>query len=251
MAINLYTVKDALEEQGWQLVSTEYKNLKTPLKMICPKGHEQEQTFEKWRKYKRCEECLAGDPYKLNDGVVPPKSIETYRVLGLDAATGTTGYALYDGTQLIKYGTFTTKGHDYIENINQVKHWLLSVMDAWELDFLGAECIQLQGGGIGRDGAPQVELYRKLACLEGVILDTCFEEKQNCGLVYPSEWRKYCGVGGRNRAEMKHNAQLKVKTWYGLDCTEDEADAICIGKYFATNVRRNEKRNNYWGEDLW
>ncbi len=247
MAINIYSVRDLLEEQKWQLVSTEYKNLKTPLKMICPKGHEQEQTFEKWRKYKRCEECLAGDPYKIND-TVPPKGIDTYRVLALDGATGTTGYALYDNTRLIKYGTFTTKGENYIENINQVKHWVQAVMDEWEPSFIGCEHIQLQAG---RSDTPQVEVYRKLACLQGVLLDKMFEEKKDNGLVYPSEWRKYCGVGGRNRAEQKRNAQLKVKTWYNIDCSEDEADAICIGKYFATNVRRNNKRNNYWGEELY
>lgn len=153
MAINIYSVRDLLEEQKWQLVSTEYKNLKTPLKMICPKGHEQEQTFEKWRKYKRCEECLAGDPYKLDDGIVPHKSIESYRILGLDGATGTSGYALYDNTRLIKYGTFTTKGHDYIENINQVKHWLLSIIDKYEVDFIGVDILPFNYFSVSSTGS--------------------------------------------------------------------------------------------------
>jgi len=37
--INIYVVKNALEAENWQLVSEIYKNLKTPLEMICPHGH--------------------------------------------------------------------------------------------------------------------------------------------------------------------------------------------------------------------
>ena len=40
--INVYTVRNALEAEGWQLASEVYKNLKTPLEMICPAGHKQE-----------------------------------------------------------------------------------------------------------------------------------------------------------------------------------------------------------------
>jgi hypothetical protein len=37
--INIYSVRNALESEGWQLVSEIYKNLKTPLDMKCPAGH--------------------------------------------------------------------------------------------------------------------------------------------------------------------------------------------------------------------
>lgn len=40
--INIYSVKNALETEKWQLVSDTYKNLKTPLDMICPYGHAQQ-----------------------------------------------------------------------------------------------------------------------------------------------------------------------------------------------------------------
>ena len=33
------------------------------------------------------------------------------------------------------------------------------------------------------------------------------------------------------RAEKKKNAQARVKSWYGINATDDEADAICLGKY--------------------
>jgi hypothetical protein len=37
--INIYSVQNALEVEGWKLISEVYKNLKTPLEMICPQGH--------------------------------------------------------------------------------------------------------------------------------------------------------------------------------------------------------------------
>ena len=48
---------------------------------------------------------MAGDPYKIKNKV-PKKKIETNRVLALDAATGITGYALFDDDTLIYYGIF-------------------------------------------------------------------------------------------------------------------------------------------------
>jgi len=32
-----------------------------------------------------------------------------------------------------------------------------------------------------------------------------------------------------------------------MDCTEDEADAICIGKYYCGKLRANKVK---WGEDI-
>ena len=45
MAINIHSVTNHLEENGWQLISDTYKNLDTELEMICPKGHKQKQTY--------------------------------------------------------------------------------------------------------------------------------------------------------------------------------------------------------------
>jgi hypothetical protein len=39
---------------------------------------------------------------------VPIKKIDTRRILALDAATGTTGYALYDNKELVNFGVFKT-----------------------------------------------------------------------------------------------------------------------------------------------
>lgn len=247
-SINIYTVQNALEAEGWKLISEAYKNLKTPLDMVCPHGHQQSQTFEYWRKHKLCDACVAGDPYKVKKNKVPEKGMNTTRILALDAATGITGYALYDDKVLVNYGTFKTSAMlPATERINAMKNWLKAALKEWEPDFVGIENIQLQKYGPSAAQA-QVKTFQTLANLQGVILDTIFEACIDSDLVYPSEWRSYCGIGDgdQHREARKKAAQAKVKIWYDLQCTEDEADAICIGKYFCNKI----KVHSTWGEDI-
>jgi len=67
-------------------------------------------------------------------------------------------------------------------------------------------------------------------------------------LVYSTVWRQYCNVGSeRGRENKKKLAQAKVKEWYNQNCTQDEADAICIGKYFVSKLKNSKSS---WGEDI-
>lgn len=248
MAINIYSVANDLESQGWQLISETYKNLNTELEMRCPEGHTQSITYGQWRKHPVCEKCLAGDPYKVKKNKVPIKTIDTYRVLALDAATKITGYSIYDNNVLVSYGTYhANEDLEATDRINEIKHWLEAALKAWEPDFVGIENIQLQS--FGNNGKYQVEMYRVLANLQGVLVDTLFENKIDHKLAYSSEWRQYCGVGdGRGRENKKKQAQDKVMLWYNQKCTQDEADAICLGKYFCHYIKNNKQSN--WGEDI-
>ena len=249
MAINLYSVRNHLEEEGWQLQSTEYKNLDTELEMICPYGHTQRQTYKQWRKRPICEVCLAGDPYKVKKNKVPAKQIGTYRVLALDAATQLTGYAIYDDDTLISYGVYkVSSDKETTERIHEVKLWLLAAMQEWKPDFIGIEHIQLQTYSKFGNNALQVETYRVLANLQGVLLDTLYEAAIDYDLVYSTKWREYCGINGKERESKKKAAQEKVSQWYNLNCTQDEADAICIGKYF-THLLKSTTIGG-WGEKI-
>ena len=248
-SINIYNVQNALEAEGWKLISETYKNLKTPLEMQCPQGHKQEQTCDNWRKHKICDICMAGNPYKIKKNKVPKKGTDTQRILALDAATNVTGYAIYDDKVLVGFGTYKTQASlPATERINQVKSWLKAALRAWEPDFVGIENIQLQKYGVKATDV-QVKTFQTLANLQGVILDTVFEACIDHDLVYPSEWRSYCGIndGDQHRDSKKKQAQAKVKIWYDMTCTEDESDAICIGKYFCGKLRSNKIT---WGEDI-
>ena len=247
MPINIHSVRNHLNENGWQLVSETYKNLHTELEMICPKGHKQLQTYDQWRKHPICNKCLGGNATKINKGQIPIKKIDTERVIGLDAATNITGFSVYDNGDLVYYGTFTAK-HDAPTDarINEIKNWLLTIINEWKPDFIGLENIQLQSFGHGQY---QVEMYRVLANLQGVLLDVLYETQIPHELVYSSTWRQYCNVGNdKKREDKKKAAQAQVKNWYQQTCTQDEADAICIGKYFVHLLQNNKSSN--WGEEI-
>ena len=245
--INIYSVQNALETEGWKLISETYKNLKTPLEMICPKGHKQEQTFDNWRKHKICDICMAGDPYKVKKNKIPEKGENTRRILALDAATNVTGYAIYDDKALVGFGTYkATSTLSATQRINQIKNWLKVALKEWEPDFVGIENIMLEKFGAKATDV-QVKTFQVLANLQGVILDTICEACIDSELVYPSVWRSYCGInaGDQHRENKKKQSQAKVKVWYDMDCTDDEADAICIGKYFCGKLKKIT-----WGEDI-
>ncbi len=248
MSINIYSVANHLESEGWTLISDSYKNLNTELEMKCPAGHTQFISYGDWRKHPVCEKCLAGDPYRIKMNKVPPKGIDTYRILALDAATKVTGYAIYDNDNLVFYGTFKVdETLETTERINIVKKWLEDVIKNYQPNFIGIENVQLQS--FGGKGNFQVELYRVLANLQGVLVDTIFENKIDYALAYATEWRRYCGVGeGKGRENKKKQAQEKVALWYNKNCTQDEADAICLGKYFCNWLK--QKRISDWGEDI-
>jgi len=50
-------VKQYIEEFGYQLVSNEYRNNKTKLDLVCPKGHFFETKYGSFRNGRRCPEC--------------------------------------------------------------------------------------------------------------------------------------------------------------------------------------------------
>ena len=54
-------------------------------------------------------------------------------------------------------------------------------------------------------------------------------------------------MGGSGRENKKQAAQNKVQSWYNIKCPQDEADAICIGKYFTLTMNKKEPS---WGEKL-
>lgn len=138
MPINIYSVANHLSENGWKLISDSYKNLNTELEMECPVGHRQTQTYANWRKHMLCEQCMAGDPYKIKKNKVPIKKIDTQRVLALDAATNVSGYSIYDDGVLVSYGTYKTDSSKNIEQrINEFKKWLQAIIKELEPDFVG------------------------------------------------------------------------------------------------------------------
>lgn len=234
---------------GWELLAEKYYNLKTDMKMRCPVGHEVYIPFGKWRQKHECPLCNQKANAVNLPQIIPQKTRGVRRVLALDDATGITGWSLYDGINLIGYGKINMGQDESIARIVGLRQWLISVMKQWEPDFVGLEDIQLQTYN-NKSGVPcqQVKTFKTLAQLQGTLLATLFEAKVQCTLVSCNTWRSALHFTSKTRTDQKREAQLKIRNWYGLNVTSDEADSICIGKYLTEKYMRN----NYiieWGNE--
>lgn len=246
MKIKIEDIKATLHNEGWELITPTYTNLKTEMEFKCPEGHTVYSTWEKMRDKRKCPIC-EGNYYKtqIEEDIVLPKKKNTTRVLALDQATYDTGWSIYDNNELVKFGIFHIDGADAIERTNTLNHWLISKIENWKPDIVGLEGIQYQpqqGRTIG------VTTFKILANLQGVLMDTIYEKGLGLVVVHTGVWRKYCGVKGRTRTDKKKSMQLLAKEWYDVSVSNDAADAIGIGKYVAeveskNIIKKDDKEN--------
>lgn len=237
MKITLDQIQSNLQEKGWKVLSDKYVNLSEEMEFECPKGHKVLAPYKKIRDKFRCPICDA-DPIKKLD-INPIKKTNARRVLALDQATKISGWSLWDNDDLVKYGVFKTKSVDTVDRLIEVRQWLYNLLINYKPDIVLLEDIQLQNTVNGKktDGVVGVTTYKALAELLGVLQVTLREQGINFKVVPSSVWRSDVGVKGWSRVDRKRSAQTLVRDWIQTNVTEDEADAICIGRYGAKNCK--------------
>lgn len=229
--ITLESINEELAPTGWKCISTEYKNLDSELQFNCEEGHLVCAPWKKIRTKCECPVCK-NNKHKNNNALqIEPKKKGVKRILALDQATHISGWSIYDGQTLIRYGTFETNQKDEIARISTIKNWLLSMLENWKPDFVAIEGIQFQDESSGNKVG--VTVFQGLARLQGVLMETCHAQKVDYTVCPTNTWRNHCGVKGRYRADKKRSMQLIAKNWYDISLTDDEADAVGIGRYAA------------------
>lgn len=229
--ITIDSINNELAPYNWKCISTEYKNLDSELQFNCEEGHLVCAPWKKVRSHRECPVCKQNAHKSNQPLVVEPKKKGQKRILALDQATHVTGWSIYDGQTLIRYGTFSTNQTNEIARINTIKNWLLSMIENWKPDFVAIEGIQFQDESSGNKMG--ITVFQGLARLQGVLMETCYARKIDYTVCPTNTWRNHCGVKGRYRADKKRSMQLIAKKWYDISLTDDEADAVGIGKYAA------------------
>lgn len=245
--IYLEDIQKECKELSWILLSNSYTNLNTEMKFRCPNGHEIITTYGRWRNTHKCPDCKKIDS---NDKEMMPDPNARGCTIAIDQALNISGYAVFEGPRLIKSGISTQTKSTQVEKMAGVKQWALQLCKEYKPDHVLIEDIQLEQnltkGANGRfkdsgDNVIGVTTFKSLAQLQGVLLNLFFEQKIKVTVVFSGTWRKALCIKGKSRTDRKRSAQLKVWDWYGLTVSEDEAEAICMGRYGVSSaLKKNE-----------
>lgn len=154
------------------------------------------------------------------------------KILALDQSSRITGYSIFKDGQLEVYGKFNAEvvGADQGKRLHYIRNKVKELIDKYEIDKVVLEDIQLQNNVVNN-----VQTFKILAEVFGVISELCIELDIPQGAVLASSWKSALGIKGRARAEQKKNAQQWVVDTYSVKPTQDECDAICIGQYAVKN----------------
>lgn len=235
--ITVQSIQEQLNEIGWKVISPTYQKLDAELEFQCAEGHPVISTWAKIRKKAECPIC-ARNQYKEPPKEIKAKKSGVFRVLALDQATHISGYSIFDARDLVTYGTFEAVGAKEIERDNYIKQRLISMMQQWQPDLVALEGIQYQQG-VG------VTTFETLARLQGILMEATFEEKVPFLICPTNTWRAHSSVKGKTRVDKKRSMQLIIKQMYDVSVTEDEADAIGIGRYAAETQKISPPISNW------
>ena len=159
------------------------------------------------------------------------------KLLALDQATRTTGYAVFNDGIPVVIGHFTITKDDFADRLVEIRNTVIKLIEEYNIDTVAFEDIQLQNNVV-----QNVKTFKMLAEVFGVILELLQERKMKYYVVAPNVWKATFKIAGRGREVEKKLAQKFVLDEYGIKCTQDEADAVCIG----IHITKTEKENYDW-----
>lgn len=149
------------------------------------------------------------------------------RLLALDQATIVSGWSIFEDGKLIEYGKIEAKSKDVGERLFYIKQQVLDLIEKYNIDEVVLEDIQLQNN-VGNN----VQTFKALAELFGVLSETFTEIKMPYSSLLASSWKSTLGIKGKNRQEQKKNAQQWVIDNYNIKVVQDIADSACIGSAY-------------------
>lgn len=167
--------------------------------------------------------------------------IQNMKILALDQARNG-AWAIYDyeSKQLENYGVFSfdNKKYTYAKAILAIEELVDTLIETHGISAVFIEDIQLR---------VNVQSFKKLAQLQGVLVNLFEKNEYLYDFVAPTQWQNYCKARGRSSKEIKDNVTaLKtsgkkeskilsiqyVKEHFNVETDNDNlSDAICLGHY--------------------
>ena len=166
------------------------------------------------------------------------------KILAIDQArNGAWSVFDYETKTLEAYGVFSfnNKDYTYAKAIRAIEELVDSLIKTYDISAVFIEDIQLR---------VNVQSFKKLAQLQGVLINLFEKNEYLYEFVAPTQWQNYCKARGRSSKEIKEKIKALelsgkkeskilsiqfVKEKFNVDTDNDNlSDAICIG-YYAVN----------------
>lgn len=157
-------------------------------------------------------------------------------LLALDQSSRTTGYTVLKDGKIVIVNHFECIGDDLGDRLVQLRNHVDKLIKNYDIDEVVFEDIQLQDVNGSKEKG--VTTFKILAEAFGVVHEYLTENKIKYDVAQPIKWKAHFKIAGKGRPQEKKLAQAYVKKTYGITCTEDEADSLCIAmyQYDLTNV---------------
>lgn len=142
----------------------------------------------------------------------------------IDSSTRKTGIAIFiNGEYTNRFLIDCDSIKDTDERVRDMGKRIIRVLDSEKPDLIYIEHPQ----GYGRN----VSTVFKLTLIIGVVFGWCLQNNCEFNDITPSEWRKMAGFsqGKLKRNELKALSITLAKEKFGIECGDDEADAIAMG----------------------
>ena len=156
------------------------------------------------------------------------------RLLALDQSSRISGYAIFVDENLIAHGSINLTEEDVGQRLVLIRKEVTKLIHKYEINEIAFEDIQMQAS-VGNN----VQTFKILAEVFGVILMLCTELKINYTIVSSNTWKSTLKIKGKKRSEQKKDAQRYVLEHYGIKAIQDTVDAICIGAHMIANPGKN------------
>ena len=143
--------------------------------------------------------------------------------LGFDQSSNHTGYALFNGKDLIKHGLIDkSKNKDVPNRIKEMFLSIIKIIDDEKPDFVVFEGVQRQANE---------KTMLMLSQLGGMCIGYAYVQNIDVSCPLPVEWRAKLGFhqGAHvKREELKQQATDFIKRTFGIEASEDECEAIAL-----------------------
>lgn len=152
------------------------------------------------------------------------------KLLALDQSSRITGFTVLNNGKIEKVSHFECIGDDLGDRLVQLRNKIEQLINQYDIDEVVFEDIQLQD--VNGNKEKGVTTFKILAEAFGVVHEYLTENKIKFSVAQPIKWKAHFKIAGKGRPQEKKMAQTYALKNHNLQCTEDEADSLCIALYY-------------------